>query len=598
MLMAGTAIALQRNKPVGPDVSRSGDWDPTEGTDLWDELDDGVSADDGASDVESDPVNGNTTQEKSFTVTLSGVTDPVVNTGHEIKIRARKGSSGGATVKMKYILKDGDSNFTNIRTTTSVALTDTWTSYGVTLTEAQAAMISDYSDMRIKIEAVGSTTNNTREMWVSNIQLVTPDAEVPSEDECDGTDDSGGHENLVDDTEDLATEMTEDTQPAEYCIEDKGVSNDHTAPEGGLPIQAGDILNGEGTANPYAGTMPSVRVIAHATGQYVIEGQDPEIDNIKIQDLSLFYGHDQPDPEDTDQVDDHDDNSGTPPLLEDDGDCTSNEDDYDQDSDPSNDDDPGDNDVNDCGAVIHPGDGWTVLRSRIAEGDTMGIRDPGSDLLVENSVLNDNGTQYDAESDNDGRNNGSAAAIKGGAQGAFVVIGSHVYDNNQGVWCDIDCQDNNGVGFVVENSKIEDNCSFGIHYENTYENESTTAQAEIIGNEVQGNNWCQMDLKADIGIVSAENATVSDNVMGTTTTSPDDVPDLGFIARDRNPDGDNPANSDNPVTGSLDSLNSFGVSPVDCYHVDSSSTNAGFDLPNPIPSAWVSDSTPSSDPRC
>ena len=81
------------------------------------------------------------------------------------------------------------------------------------------------------------------------------------------------------------------------------------------------------------------------------------------------------------------------------------------------------------------------------------------------------------------------------------------------------------------NNVVLDNCSFGIHYENTYLNKSTPAEAVISANAVKGNNWCKLPAKADIGIVSAQNAKVFGNTTGSTSAHP--ARDVGIIARDR-----------------------------------------------------------------
>ncbi|MBA2312814.1 MAG: right-handed parallel beta-helix repeat-containing protein [Actinobacteria bacterium] len=161
-----------------------------------------------------------------------------------------------------------------------------------------------------------------------------------------------------------------------------------------------------------------------------------------------------------------------------------------------------------CGRGLEPGDSWTILNARIHHAETSGISSPGHSLVLDSVEIDHNGLQW-----NGPENNGISAAIKGGEGGAFTIRDSYVHDNNQGIWCDVDCDSLNG-GFTVENNRVLDNCSFGIHYENTYEDPSTPARAIITGNTLQGNNWCALPGKAQIGIVSAQNATVTDNAFG------------------------------------------------------------------------------------
>jgi hypothetical protein len=178
-----------------------------------------------------------------------------------------------------------------------------------------------------------------------------------------------------------------------------------------------------------------------------------------------------------------------------------------------------------CGRGVEPGDGWLIAYSRIHDADSQGIGSPGERLVVDHVELDHNGVKW-----NGPNNNGFAAGIKGGDGGAFTIRDSHIHDNNQGVWCDVDCS-SAAMEFQALNNVIEDNCSFGIHYENTYLVSSTPAAATISGNTVRGNNFCNLPVKADIGIVSAENATVTNNILGATPANPGS--DVGLIARDR-----------------------------------------------------------------
>jgi hypothetical protein len=178
-----------------------------------------------------------------------------------------------------------------------------------------------------------------------------------------------------------------------------------------------------------------------------------------------------------------------------------------------------------CGRGVEPGDGWLIAYSRIHDADSQGIGSPGERLVVDHVELDHNGVKW-----NGPNNNGFAAGIKGGDGGAFTIRDSYIHDNNQGVWCDVDCS-SAAMEFQAINNVIEDNCSFGIHYENTYKVPSTPASATISGNTVRGNNFCNLPVKADIGIVSAENAKVTNNIMGATAANPGQ--DVGLIARDR-----------------------------------------------------------------
>ncbi len=178
-----------------------------------------------------------------------------------------------------------------------------------------------------------------------------------------------------------------------------------------------------------------------------------------------------------------------------------------------------------CGRAIEPGDNWLIADARIHHADSQGIGSPGAALVVDNVELDHNGLKWDGP-----ENNGFAAGIKGGQRGAFIIRNSFVHDNNKGIWCDVDCSSSE-MAFTVENNLVLDNCSFGIHYENTYLNRSTPGAATIIGNTVKGNDWCNLPSKGDIGVVSAQNAEVTNNVTGSTPAHPDR--NVGIVARDR-----------------------------------------------------------------
>ncbi len=59
-------------------------------------------------------------------------------------------------------------------------------------------------------------------------------------------------------------------------------------------------------------------------------------------------------------------------------------------------------------------------------------------------------------------------------------------------------------------------------YEHTTMKSSTPARAIIKGNVVRGNNWGKLPTKADIGIISAQNAQVRNNKVGASTAPPEE----------------------------------------------------------------------------
>jgi len=269
-------------------------------------------------------------------------------------------------------------------------------------------------------------------------------------------------------SEALVEAMTSHEGPTTFCV----APGDYVAGLEGFPVEDGDVVHGAGVGETF---------LSSEDAQRVIDGRGA--DGVTIIGVDISGGRDDGGKNACDEL--H--------AL--------------------------------CGRSIEPGDNWTIRNARVHHADTSGISSPGHSLLIDNVEIDHNGLQWNGPD-----NNGISAGIKGGDAGAFTITNSFVHDNNQGIWCDVDCDNLNG-GFVVENNRVLDNCSFGIHYENTYKDPSTPASAIITGNVVKGNNWCELPNKAEIGIVSAENATVRDNVFGATPANPE--PGYGFSAFDR-----------------------------------------------------------------
>lgn len=231
----------------------------------------------------------------------------------------------------------------------------------------------------------------------------------------------------------------------------------------GLKLQDGDILDGAGRAHPgTGGKRPLVRIVGQGTS--VIAGGD----RVTLRDIS---------------VTDAENNTG----------CTS---------------------ATTCGQTVKPGNHWRIKRVRIHHADAQCIGSAGHSLVIVDSELDHCGNRFDGKGQN-----GFAGAIKAGANGAFTIRRSHVHNNNQGVWCDVDCSSEH-MPLTVVNNRILNNYSFGVHYEHTTMKSSTPAYANIEDNVVRGNNWGELPTKADIGIMSAENAQVKNNRVGVTKAHP------------------------------------------------------------------------------
>ena len=83
-------------------------------------------------------------------VGLSDVTDPVSSTGHIMRWRRRAPVSGGATINLTVVLRQGT---TAIKTVADNAIPSTFTDTSATLSGAEADAITDYTDLRLEFVA-------------------------------------------------------------------------------------------------------------------------------------------------------------------------------------------------------------------------------------------------------------------------------------------------------------------------------------------------------------------------------------------------------------------------------------------------------------
>lgn len=96
----------------------------------------------------------------SFTIGLSGVEDPGVHTNHVVRIRAKTGVSG----TFKFELLQG---VVVIKDSGDVVLTTAFTEYNMILSEGEAATISDYAALRVRVTAVATQKNQRQKIsWV------------------------------------------------------------------------------------------------------------------------------------------------------------------------------------------------------------------------------------------------------------------------------------------------------------------------------------------------------------------------------------------------------------------------------------------------
>ena len=101
----------------------------------------------------------------SFTIGLSGITDPGVHVGHIVRIRAKTGVSG----IFKYELMQGA---VVIKDSGDVVLSTVFAEYSMTLSEAEVGNITDYPNLRVRGTAV--TTQKNQRQNVSWIRFECP----------------------------------------------------------------------------------------------------------------------------------------------------------------------------------------------------------------------------------------------------------------------------------------------------------------------------------------------------------------------------------------------------------------------------------------
>jgi hypothetical protein len=450
-------------------------------------------------------------------VQLENPTDPEINTNHWLRVNARKGSDGGKNVQLQYDLYQ---TATFIDGCSTGNLTNVFTEFECKLDPTAVETITNYAALRIRVTGTTSGSGDARAIRVTWAEL-----EVAATDLDDCLDDPNAVDVDGGGTA-LETALVAETSPMRFCID--AADSPYESPSTGLSLQTGDILDGEGVVDPNGSGVPGspaphtgdstghhrpeVRINAEAGAQWVYD-DNTGANDVELYDITFAGGVDVSEVEDTC----HDSEVG----------------------------------ADECGSVLEPGDNWFINRVRITNGETNGIRSAGTDLVLDNVEVDNNGVDETSPfTDGPFGTGGVSAGIKSGQAGAFTVLNSYIHNNDQGVWCDTDCENNNtsgplGAGFVVDNSEIINNCSFGIHYEYTQENEddggaATDANALITDNDVRGNNYCNLATpKADIGIISAENAEVMRNTMGTksepssnTEGFNDDSPGDGFEARE------------------------------------------------------------------
>jgi len=152
------------------DVENSGVFTtlPTPGQSLWSQMDEEPYNE---TDYILSPFGG---QNKACTVGLGSLIDPTIHTGHTLRVRASIGGTGGTA---KHELLQGAAV---IHDSGTLTLTSSWAEFSFTLSEAEAANITDYAALRVRLTAITTPTSPARAYAVDWIRLEIPDAPAVS----------------------------------------------------------------------------------------------------------------------------------------------------------------------------------------------------------------------------------------------------------------------------------------------------------------------------------------------------------------------------------------------------------------------------------
>ena len=196
-----------------------------------------------------------------------------------------------------------------------------------------------------------------------------------------------------------------------------------------------------------------------------------------------------------------------------------------------------------CGRGIAGGSHLTVSNVWATGNKNQGVGGTGPGLLVENSVMDHNGSYSFA------RDGGpvSAAGIK--STEPMTVLNSRITDNYwNGVWCD-----NNCGAFTVKNSTITGNGKAGIH------DEISTGPAVFSGNTIRGNGTLtSADRHSGLLIVDSSNVDAYNNAFGSNV-----LHGVHVIDYDRSPRVSGVKIHDNVMNSN--NINSCTLYGVSCY---------------------------------
>lgn len=156
-------------RPIA-DFTNIGPYTASDGsTDLWSVIDETVASD---ADYVRSPSNPAGTER--YAATLSSISDPAIHTGHIVRYRIRKNLAAGRGIDINVFLVDGDTGV-DVASWTHTNNSDVWTGYAQTLTTEQAALITNYGNLRFRFDPTSTGGGQGREAWLSWAELEVPD---------------------------------------------------------------------------------------------------------------------------------------------------------------------------------------------------------------------------------------------------------------------------------------------------------------------------------------------------------------------------------------------------------------------------------------
>ncbi|MHC5111279.1 MAG: cytochrome c3 family protein [Planctomycetota bacterium] len=163
LLLCADALAVQFARPNG--TVSAGSWTPVGDATLHETVDETTPND----DTDYMTTGASTTAE----LTLSGVTDPGVVTGHVIRFRFLSLGAGGPE-RCQVELYEGAT--TLIASTATEQSRDAYSTFAYTLSTAEATNIGDYGNLRFRI--ISSSVGGGEEVRVTWAEFEVPDAPV------------------------------------------------------------------------------------------------------------------------------------------------------------------------------------------------------------------------------------------------------------------------------------------------------------------------------------------------------------------------------------------------------------------------------------